>query len=181
MPDINVNAGKVPAWYYIAGAGGVFVAYTLYKRISTPKAAPAATPAMSTSTPVVAAGSYGSDYTGAITNLQQSVDALNKSQTTATSSTTNAAAITAGAIAGTSANEVFTGSGWAPNATQAQKTLTPVSSNGHVYTAITDLLQAATIGGGNLWYQPLPGLFTPLPSGSVNSLSAGTPLFRQVV
>jgi hypothetical protein len=180
MPaEINVNAGKVPAWYYIAGAGGVFVAYTLYKRLSGSKAAPA--PATSTSTPVVAAGSYGSDYSGAITNLQQSIDELNKSQKTSPSSTTSAAAITAGAITGTKDNQTYVGSGWVPNATTPQKTATPVSSNNHVYTAVADIFQAVTTGAQNLYYQPLPGLFSPIPNGSVNSLSAGTPLFRQVV
>ena len=181
MPDINVNAGKVPAWYYAAGAGGVFIAYTLYKRFTAPKATATPAPVMSTTTPVVPAGSYGSDNTGAIQNLQQSIDQLNKAQTTSPSSTTSAAAITAGAITGTSANQTFTGSGWVPNASQPQKTVTPVSANNHVYTAITDLVQAATLGGANLYYQPLPGLFTSLPANSVNSLSPGTPLFRQVV
>jgi len=181
MPaEINVNAGKVPAWYYIAGAGGVFVAYTLYKRLSNSNA-PAPAPATSTTTPVVAAGSYGSDYSGAITNLQQSIDQLNKNQTVSPTSSTAAAAITAGAITGTKLNETYIGSGWVPNATQPQKTATPVSSNNHVYTAVADIFQAITTGAQNLYYQPLPGLFSPLPNGSVNSLSAGTPLFRQVV
>lgn len=180
MPDINVNAGKVPAWYYIAGAGGVFVAYTLYKRLSGSNA-PAPAPATSTTTPVVAAGSYGSDYSGAITNLQQSIDQLNKNQTVSPTSSTTAAAITAGAISGTKTNQTYVGSGWVPNATQPQKQQTPVSANNHVYTAITDLFQAATTGAQNLYYQPLPGLFTPIPNGSVNSLLAGTPLYRQVV
>jgi hypothetical protein len=171
------NAGKVPAWYYAAGAAGVFLAYTLYKRTRKPAVSAAPTPAPASSvTPVVAAGSYGQDYTGAIQNLQTSISQLNQNQTSSPSSTTSAGTITA-----TSANQAFAGGGFEPNSSQPLKQYTPVSSNSHVYTVIKDLGEALALGGGNLYYQPNPGQFSPIPGGSVNSLAAGTPFFRQVV
>jgi hypothetical protein len=180
MADINVNAGKVPAWYYAAGAAGVFIAYTFYKRLSGPKAAPMAPATSATSTPVVPAGSYGSDYTGAIENLQTSINKLQTAQTTSPSTTTSAGAITA-----TAANQVLAGAGYRPDDKQPLKQYTPISSNSKLYLLVTgngfgDLLEAVTVGGGGLYYEPNPGQFSLIPGGSVNNLAAGTPLYRQV-
>ena len=157
-------------------AGGVFLAYTLYKRVRKPaSAAPVQAPASST-TPVVAAGSYGQDYSGELSNINQQLQALSKAQTTSPTTTTSAGAIVANA-----ANQIFRGAGYAPNDSQPQKQWTPVSSNNHIYTVITDLTQAATIGGAGLYYEPNPGQFTLIPGASVNNLVAGTPIYRQVI
>ena len=174
MAEINVSPGKVPVWYYPAGAAAVYVAYTFYKRLSGPKTvAPA--PAASTSTPVVAAGSYGTDYTGAIENLQNSINQLNQNATTPGAT----APKFAGAITATAANQILSGAGYQPDTKQAQKQFTPISSNSKTYLLVSDLLQAVTVGGNALYYEPNPGQFALLPGGSVNNLAAGTPIYRQ--
>ena len=178
MADINVNAGKVPVWYYAAGAAGLYVAYTVYKRVSggSKTSVSTTTPAGSSSTPVVAAASYGQDYSGELANINQQLQALQKPQTTSPSTTT-----TAGAIIATAANQVLSGAGYQPDAKQPQKQFTPISSNNHVYLVVPDLLQAATVGGANLYYEPNPGQFSLIPGASVNNLAAGTPFYRQVI
>ena len=177
-PTINVSAaGKVPVLYWVAGAGGLFVAYTFYKRIRSTGSAPAAAPVAATSTPVVAAQSYGQDYTGQFANIQQQLQSL---QNPSPASSTTAGTKYAGAITPTAANQVLSGSGYEPNANQPQKKYTPVSSNSHLYIAVTDLLEAGLLGGANLYYQPTAGVFALIPGGSVNNLSAGTTIYRQV-
>lgn len=175
MAEINVSAGKVPVWYYATGAGAVYVAYTFYKRLSGPKTV-AAAPVASTTTPVVAAGSYGTDYTGAIANLQTSVDQLNKNATTPGAT----APKFSGAITATAANQILAGAGYQPDTKQAQKQFTPISSNSKIYLLVSDLLQAVTVGGNSLYYEPNPGQFSLIPGASVNNLAAGTPIYRQV-
>ena len=172
---INVNAGKVPVWYYAAGAGAIFVVYTVYSRIrSAGSSTPAAT---STSTPVVAAGSYGQDYSGELANIRTQLQSL---QNPDNGTTTSLATRFLGAITPSSANQTLVGSGYQPNVNQPQKQYTPVSSNSNLYLAVTDLAEAALIGGNNLYYQPTPNVFAALPGGSVNNVAKGTPFFRMI-
>jgi hypothetical protein len=174
-PTINVNAGKVPVWYYAAGAGAIFVAYTFYSRIrSSGSSTPAAS---STSTPVVAAGSYGQDYSGELANIQMQLQSL---QNPDNGTTTTLATRFLNAITPSAANQILVGSGYQPNNNQPQKQYTPVSSNSHLYLAVTDLAEAALLGGDNLYYQPTPNVFAALPGGSVNNVAKGTPFFRQI-
>jgi hypothetical protein len=179
MPDINVNAGKIPVWYYALGAGGLYVAYTLYRRFTTP-ATPAAEPAapapIATATGIIPSGSYGRDFSGELANINQQLASMNRAQSVPASS--SAASITP--ITATAANSVLSGAGYQPNQNQQAKQFTPVTSGGKIFITVTDLLQAATLGGQNLFYQPQPGVFALIPGGSVNSLAAGTPFFRQV-
>jgi hypothetical protein len=174
MPDVNVNAAGIPAWYYAAAAGGVFVAYTLYKRISAPKTtpAPAAAPTL---TPIVPAGSYGQDYSGQLINLTQQLQDLQQ----AVSVPANQVATTVKAITGTAANETKLGAGYVPNLGNVYGKATPVSSQGHTYVNVSDLATAYAIGK-DLYYQPTPGVFQTF-GGSFNNLAPNTPIFQQVV
>ena len=178
MPDINVNAGRVPAWYYVAGAGVLFVGFTFYRRFRSASSTATPAPAATASTPVVAAGSYGGpDYTGELANIQQQLQALNAPTTNTTGTT---ATKFTGAITPTAANQTLSGSGYQPNNNQAQKQWTPLSANSHLYLAVTDLMQAVTLGGTNLYYEPTVGVFSLIPGGSINNLTPGTTIYRQV-
>lgn len=173
MPDVNVNAGRpVPVWWYAAGAGGLFVAWTFYKRFrasSTPAAAP--TPTMQPVT--VPAGSYGQDYSGEIANLYSSIQNLSNTQTSTGTQAANKPFV------GTKDTETKIGGGYVPSETAPQKAATPISANNHVYLNVPDLASAFSIGLNNLYYQPTPGIFQTF-GGSFNNLPPSTPVFRMI-
>jgi len=177
---------QIPLWYYGAGAGGLFVLYYLYSRSKKNAAAkaaaatPMAAATTASTTPVVPAGSYGQDNSGAIQNIEQQLATLNASQ-----------AATQGSAASSGIPTTPTPTTYAPPTDQTliQPLYAPgntasygyannpgklvTGSDGHTYQAVTYSGKPGEQSGQQLsaqgipqYYQPLPGIFSPSSGNS---------------
>jgi hypothetical protein len=166
----------VPVWVYGAGAGVLFIGYTLYRNSRNKAAATAVAPkpaaATATTTPVVPASSYGTGQNaGSLSNIEQQLQALNSR------AVTQGAASSSGVSSAD--NQQFVGSGYYPKGDTQAAHSTPISSNGHTYQWVPNPDAAAALGGfNNLYLQPVPGLFVKNAPGT--PVVGGTPLFAQV-
>lgn len=158
----------IPTWVWIAGAGGVFILYYLYRQNQANAAAAATTAAAATAPPVAAAGSYGN--AGDISSLLPYLQAAGNSGTGQGS----------GATFTPPPGEVQQGSGfWVP------KSGTPISDaqgNQFVWIPTGAALKPFLQGGGTAYYQPTPGIFVPASAGGnlLSSIAPGTPIYQQV-
>ena len=168
---------QIPVWYYGAGAGGLFVLYYLYSRSKKNAAAKAAAatpmaaaPTAST-TPVVPAGSYGQDNSGAIQNIEQQLATLGASQATTQGSAalsgipTTPTPTTYAPITGeTLIQPLYAPGNTASYGTPSNLTQLTKGNDGHTYQAVPyggQTGQQLTAQGIKLFYQPLPGVFSP--------------------
>ena len=172
-PAASKKKKGTPTWYWVVGGVGVVLAYYLYakhKAASTPVAA--AAPAAGTSDAGTAASSYGNagDLASLLPYLQPS------SAQSATGATTSYVAPTGETVSGSGV-----GNGGTPITDAAGNTYVGITAAG---------IAPLTAGGTTIFYQPAPGVFTPVPTnpsepGSSNpslswiqqNLAGGTPLY----
>jgi hypothetical protein len=182
----------VPGWGWALGGLVVFGGAYYYekKKKASAAAATAATPAASTAAGAATTGAATTPYgpSGGAGIDPGTLAAILSSQgagsTAAANTTPGSQALATG--------ETFTGSGYgiSPSASGAQgvnatPSSTPVVSNSGVYyTEVSQAqLPALNAAGTAVYYQPVPGVFTPVPPGATENnlqgLVGNTPLFIQ--
>ena len=154
----------VPTWYYIAGAGALLVAYYAYAKSQANKtAAASSTPAAGTSSGAgTATGSYGN--AGDLAALAPYLNAANSSS----QSTPTSGVIPTG--------ETLQSGGYGP---PAGSTSVP-DVNGNSYSLVPSASISNLINAGNtLYYQPSPGVFSPINNGEsgITGWPTGAPIF----
>ena len=163
---------QIPLWYYGAGAGGLFVLYYLYSRSKKNAAAkaaaatPMAAATTASTTPVVPAGSYGQDNSGAIQNIEQQLATLNASQAATQGSAASSGIPTTPTptLTPTLIQPLYAPGNTASYGTPSNLTQLTKGSDGHTYQAVPyggQTGQQLTAQGIKLFYQPLPGVFSP--------------------
>ena len=147
---------KIPTWYYVAGAGGLVVAYYIYnarkKNAAASAAAANATGGAGSAVAPVAAGSYD-------TNGQDALAAyLANMQNSSTASATTAAAPTVNTT-------LAAGQKVGPGGGITDYGNAPITSNGFTYEPFASGASIApyVAGGGTPYYEPAPGVFAPAP------------------
>lgn len=159
---------QIPMWYYGAGAGGLFVLYYLYSRSKKNAAAtaaaatPMAAATTASTTPVVPAGSYGQDNTGAIQNIEQQLATLNASQAATQGSAASSGIPTTPTP--TLIQPLYAPGNTASYGTPSDLTQLVKGNDGHTYQAVPyggQSGQQLTAQGIKLFYQPIPGVFSP--------------------
>jgi hypothetical protein len=176
----------VPTWYYIAGAGALIVAYYAYAKSQANKAAASTSTAGSGGgvSAGTAAGSYGN--AGDLAALAPYLNSTSAAASTSGASTTNSPFVLP-----SGENFIGSGYGFGPSAEGNGQlgniipSSTPATSiSGASYIEVPQANIGALSGSGQqVYYQPAPGVFTPLPSGAgvgnLKGLVGTTPLFIQ--
>ena len=168
--------GKIKTWHLVAGAVGLVGVYYLYEKRKAASAATAATAA----TPAVTAGSGSSAGTAASSygnagDLASLLPYLNPSSSQASTGSTSSGV--------DYQSEQLAGGGYG-NPGQSPIGTPVSSSSGTIYQQVSNntQLQQLVAGGQSLFYQPVQGVFTPVPINSQSgypepALPANTPVY----
>lgn len=163
--------GKTPTWYYVAGAVALVGVYYFWSKskASTAAASTTAAGAGTSSGAGTAAGSYGNAG-----DLAALAPYLNQGSS---STSTSGASYTA------PSNLASIGSGYGINTGSSNPSTTPIpSASGANYVQVSSAnIQQLAAAGQQVYYQPAPGVFSPIPAGSgqynLGGLAGNTPLF----
>jgi hypothetical protein len=152
--DLSKKVGPFPLYVWVASGVALLAgAYFLWKK-HTASSTAATTPAATTT---ATGTTTGTGATG--TGYQQYWP---------TSPTTPA---TTGYTAPT--NEVQAGSGYSPPSQAPNSPISDAAGNEYTWISTSDQSSALLASGATIYYQPLPGVFLPVPPG-FNGLAGGT-------
>lgn len=163
---------QIPTWYYAVGAAGIALVYFLYSRSKTNAAAAAQAAAAqsaatvpATATPVVPASSYGN--AGDLSALLPYLTNLQGAQSAATTGATTPQYTQAQITQQLAAASTPSGSGYSTPLSALQA----AGLNYVPLTAATAHQLQLSNPSATVYYQPQPGIFSPIPVTSLTPTS----------